>query len=159
MSACIIPTTPDFQDPLAGPNYPPYIESATPDFGSTVTPPQLRFSVTVTDPNVGDDLFVLWLADYPGVNRRTVPGDRASVSHSTTGAPLHESLSAPVDCTVDNLVSDTNGTHRIEVIIADRPFVDPVSPDTHLDLVAKPGFAVRASWVLEQLFCPSGPTP
>jgi hypothetical protein len=154
MSACIIPTSPDFQDPMAGSNYPPYFESATPDFNSIVTPQQLTFSVTVTDPNVGDDLFVEWFADYPGANYRPLPAP-SSVAHSTNGQPLHATLTATVDCSIDNLVPNTNGEHRIEVIVADRPFVDPIPPETRLDLVPTPGFAIRASWLLEQLSCPS----
>src|SRR5450432_1643876 len=52
-SACIIPLGPDFQDPVAEPNDPPFFESASPDFGSIVTPPAtspLTFAVTLTDP-------------------------------------------------------------------------------------------------------------
>jgi hypothetical protein len=157
MSACIIPTDRDFQDPVASQNYAPYIESATPDFGSIVTPPALTFSVTVTDPNLGDDLYIRWLADYPGANYRPVPADPSFVAHSTNGQPLAAPVTATVDCTVDNLVTTTDGEHRIEVIIADRPFLDPIPPNTNLDLVTSPGLVVRASWTLEQLSCPSSP--
>jgi hypothetical protein len=155
MSACIIPTSPEFQDPPAAPNYPPYILSATPDFNSIVTPPQLRFAVTVTDPNVGDDLYVEWFADYPGADYRSVPAMPSFVAHSTNEQPLKASLTAIVDCTIDHLVTTTDGEHRIEVIVADRPFVDPIPPETRLDLVTPPGFAARAGWVLEQLSCPT----
>ena len=158
-SACIIPVGPDFQNPIAGPNNAPYIIGATPDFGAIVTPPQLTFSVTVTDPNIGDDLYVRWLADYPGANYRQVNTGRSFVSHSMNGQPLRETVQAIVDCLLDNLGMTSDGEHRVEVIVADRPFVDPIPPDTHLDLVMDPGLVVRASWVLEQLSCPSSPTP
>ena len=158
-SACIIPVGPDFQNPIAGPNNAPYIIGATPDFGAIVTPPQLTFSVTVTDPNIGDDLYVRWLADYPGANYRPVMAMPSFVAHSTNGQPLRASVSAIVDCVLDNLAMTSDGEHRVEVIVADRPFVDPVPPDTRLDLVMDPGLAVHASWVLEQLSCPSSPTP
>jgi len=161
-SACIIPLGPDFQDPVAEPNDPPFFESASPDFGSIVTPPAtspLTFAVTLTDPNVGDDLYIEWQADYPGVNHRPLVGTKPFVPHSLNGTPLHETVTANVDCIVDNLTPTPNGEHQIEVIVADRPFVEPAPPSTQLDLVEKPGFAIHASWFVEQLTCPSSPTP
>jgi hypothetical protein len=155
-SACIIPLGPDFQDPVATPNAAPYFESAHPDFGSVVTPPGLQFTVTVTDPNVGDDLHIRWVADYPGANYRTLTPE-SFVAHSTNGTPLRTTVSATVDCLLDNLAMTSDGEHRVEVIVADRPFVE--SSGTQLDLVMDPGLVVRASWVLEQLSCPSAPTP
>jgi len=103
-SACIIPLGPDFQDPVAEPNDPPFFESASPDFGSIVTPPAtspLTFAVTLTDPNVGDDLYIEWQADYPGVNHRPLVGTKPFVPHSLNGTPLHETVTANVDCIVD----------------------------------------------------------
>jgi hypothetical protein len=158
MSACIIPVGPNFQDPPAAPNFPPYIVSATPDFNSIVTPPQLTFAVTVTDPNVGDDLYIRWLADYPGANYRTVMGT-SFVAHSANGQVLAATVTGTVDCTLDNLAMTTDGEHRIEVIVADRPFVEPGPGNTQLDLVTPPGFVVRAGWTLEQLSCASSPSP
>lgn len=159
-SACIIPLGPDFQDPVAGPNDPPFFESASPDFGSIVTPPatppSVVFSVTLTDPNVGDDLYIEWQADYPGVNHRPLVGT-PFVHHDINGKPLHQAVTATVDCIVDNLTPTPNGEHQIEVIVADRPFVEPAPGDTHLDLVEKPGFAIHASWFVEQLICPAAP--
>jgi hypothetical protein len=157
-SACIIPLGPDFQDPVAEPNAAPYFESAHPDFGSVVTPPGLQFSVTVTDPNVGDNLYVRWLADYPGANYRPVTAE-SFVAHSTNGQPLRQNVTATVDCLLDNLAMTSDGEHRVEVIVGDRPFVDPMPGDTRLDQVMDPGLVVRASWVLEQLTCPSSSTP
>jgi len=149
MSACIIPIGPDFQDPSASANYPPYIESFTPDFNSITTPPSpLSFSVTVTDPNLGDDLYVEWFADYPGINYRLVA--QTMIAHSMNGQPLHQPVSATVDCVGDHLLQTPNGDHRIEVIIADRPFSQMVPPT-----VAPPGFIIYASWAIEQLSCPS----
>jgi hypothetical protein len=154
-SACIIPLGPDFQDPVSEPNDAPYIIGAIPDFTSVVTPPQLDFSVTVTDPNVGDNLYIRWLADYPGANYRPLMADPPFVAHSTNGQPLRKSVSTTVDCFLDNLAMTSDGEHRVEVLVADRPFVD----GTQLDMVMDPGLVVRASWVLEQLSCPSAPTP
>jgi hypothetical protein len=154
MSACIIPLGPDFQDPSASANYAPYFESAIPDFNSIVTPPQLTFTLTVTDPNLGDNLYVEWFADYPGANYRSVPAP-LTFPHSMNNQPLHQPVTATIDCIADHLAPTNDGEHRIEVIVADRPFVDPVPPETRLDLVQDPGFVVRGSWILEQLSCPS----
>jgi len=157
MSACIIPVAPEFQDPAASPNYAPYIQTATPDFGLIVTPPQLTFSITATDPNLEDDLHIRWVADYPNptqvANYRTLVEDQV-IPHSINGEPS-PIPSFTVDCVVDNLAATSDGNHRIEVIVADRAFVTN-PPGDQLDKVEPPGLVARAFWFLEQLSCPSG---
>ena len=154
MSACIIPVAPDFQDPPAAPNYAPYIISANPDFDSIVATQAPMFSVTVTDPNVGDDLHFRWLADCPSAsgNYRTLVEDFV-IAHSADGQPQQAIDAFTVDCAVDNLAMTADGQHRIEVVIADRPFISN-PPDGKLDDVTSPGFAVRASWIM-QIACAS----
>ncbi|HZL16810.1 MAG TPA: hypothetical protein VFG23_03585 [Polyangia bacterium] len=153
MSACIIPVAPEFQDPTASPNYAPYVTSFSPDFDSIVTSQMPSFSVTFTDPNVGDDLHVRWLADYPSTtgNYRTLVEDFIYV-HSADGQPQQPTDTRSVDCTVDNLAMTSDGQHRIEAIIADREFAPP--SDGKLDGVDPPGLVARAAWIL-QITCPS----
>lgn len=154
MSACIIPTTPDFQDPLAGTNYAPYIVSATPDFGSIVASQTPTFTVTATDLNIGDDLHFRWLADYPSTsgNYRTLVEDSVHV-HSQDGTPLQATDRFAVDCAADNLAMTADGQHRIEAIVADRAFVQNPS-DGKLDEVVEPGLVTRAFWII-QVACSS----
>src|SRR5437870_8232998 len=56
MSACIIPAGPQFQDPAGVPDSPPFLLAVSPDEGSTTT--KDTFTVTPSDINVGDDLYV-----------------------------------------------------------------------------------------------------
>jgi hypothetical protein len=156
MSACIIPLGPDFQDPSGAQNYPPYIISATPDFDSIVS--TLMFSVTITDPNVGDNLHVRWVADYPSTTQdyRTLIPDSVH-EHSANGELLHATDQFNLDCVADNLAMTSTGQHRIEAIVADRPYLtDPV--DGKLDDVESGGYVTRATWIV-QVACTSSPQP
>src|SRR5215471_15875644 len=75
MSACILPVAPEFQDPPASENFGPVITDSSPALGSVVTKvggaPLPPFRVTITDPNLGDNLHVRWLADYPPRSNNT----------------------------------------------------------------------------------------
>src|SRR4051812_5161685 len=61
---CILPVSPRFEDPPAPGNYPPEIDTTAPAQGTiwTVQPGEVaHFSVTVSDPNNDDNLFVRWI--------------------------------------------------------------------------------------------------
>jgi hypothetical protein len=150
VSSCVVPVAPSFQDPPTAPNYSPYIISANPDFGAIVATSTPMFSVTVTDPNVGDDLHVRWLADYPsttGSYRTLVPD--FFIAHAADGQPLHATSSFTIDCAVDNLAMTSDGQHRIEAIVADRGFV-PNPPNNQLDAVTDDGLVARAFWLVQK---------
>jgi hypothetical protein len=163
MSACITPVAPEFQDPAASPNYAPYIQSVSPPFGSVVSiplsqnPVSQNFQVTVTDPNVEDNLFYRWVADYPPYTTNTRTLADAEFPHMVNGQPQDAVISRTIGCT-DTLAITADGQHRLEVIVADRPFAAPIPPDMSLDLVNPPGFVVRASWTF-QIACQSPPPP
>src|SRR4051812_34931695 len=91
MSGCVVPVTPAFQDPPASQNYAPVFLNVDPEIGAVVT--RSAFLVTVTDPNVGDDLYVRWIADYPPYSNNTrtlLPTTK--VTHSADGKPLSRDL-------------------------------------------------------------------
>src|SRR4051812_34452857 len=85
MSACIIPAGPEFQDPPGVPDSPPMLLSVSPDFGSTTTKDGPMFMVQPTDVNVGDDLYVLWLTEYPP--EQFFVSQPVTIPHSEDGAP------------------------------------------------------------------------
>jgi hypothetical protein len=153
MSACVLPITPEFQDPPASANYAPVIVSAMPDIGSIVTATNPSavptFTVFVTDPNLGDELHVRWIADFPPetANTRFLEKD-FPITPSSGMAPSGNSSVTP-GCTGDlaNIPQ-----HQIMAVVADRLFDDTLPPmGTPIDLtkLAKPeGKKVIATWIL-----------
>ena len=68
LSACVIPVGPRFEDPPGQENFAPEIENADPLQGGVVTVPSntaKKITITVTDPNAFDDLYIRWIAEYP----------------------------------------------------------------------------------------------
>jgi hypothetical protein len=152
MSACVLPIAPDFQDPLSSPNYSPFIISSSPPAGSIVTgmpTTTTTFRVTVSDPNVGDDLHIRWLVDYPPLSptiTRIVPD--TTISHSADGQPIVQDAFEPIGCS-QQLLSPTLNQHQVMVLIADRPFETlRLDQDNVTKLVDDAGFVVSASWIL-----------
>ena len=153
MSACVVPVAPNFQDPPGGlPNIAPYLLSVVPDLGTFVPVITQDFQVTVTDQNVGDDLYYVWAIDYPPFNNavtRTSPG---KVLHLQTGVQLSAPLSLAVTCALAPV--PTIAVHRLEFIVADRP-LDPSMPNNRLDQVVQGsgGLVAYADWKF-QITCP-----
>lgn len=153
MSACVVPVAPTFQDPPAGlPNIAPYLVSVVPDLGTFVPVITQDFQVTVTDQNVGDDLYYVWAIDYPPFNSavtRTSPGE---VHHLQNGTQLSAPLSLAVTCALAPVA--TIAVHRLEFIVADRP-LDTTMPNNRLDEVepGSDGLVAYADWTF-QITCP-----
>jgi hypothetical protein len=154
MSACVLPIAPDFQDPLSSPNYSPFIISSSPQAGSIVTgmpTTTTTFRVTVSDPNVGDDLHVRWLADYPplsAANTRLLVSDSV-ISHSADGQPIVQDVSVAIGCR-QSVLSPQLTQHQVTVLVADRAYEAlPLDGSDNLTkLVDDAGFIVSASWIL-----------
>jgi hypothetical protein len=142
MPACIIPVAPEFQDPAGVPNSPPFIiqEETSPPFGAEVVDP--TFAITISDPNVGDDLHVRWLADYPGPATRTIEADHLYIARKD-GLPLRQRVPVTVDCSLYQLSPDLD-RHQIIAVVADRLFADP-SPNS-LTLVTQDSEPAFAFW-------------
>jgi hypothetical protein len=155
MSACVLPIGPDFQDPLSSPNYAPYFVDTLPIAGSIVTATDTvpQFRVTVQDPNVGDDLEVRWIADYPPFTANTRVIKTTPVPHAAVPQPQDET--ATPNCTIDSLAKIPS--HQLYVVVADRPFLDPVAGKP-VDVEALPldGRKDSRSWTLN-LDCSQAP--
>jgi hypothetical protein len=160
MSACIIPVAPNFQDPPSTPDSPPYLSNFQPNAGSIVTvpvPDGLVFSANVTDPDLGDTLQVRWAVDYPPYTIGNTVDDQAPILPSANGQPINSLVSENVNCVfVNGSTPSTEGTHRLELIVANRKFSDPSTqpPDQALDSIDEAGFVVRASWTFV-ISCPA----
>src|SRR5437667_1477277 len=104
------------------------------------------FTVTVSDPNPGDDLFIRALADYPDVSNNTRPiGGDQRIPHSLDGSLLRQDVTINVSCNT-NVLAASITEHPITIIIADRPF-GPVIPQPTA-LTSPDGLFVTANWVL-----------
>jgi hypothetical protein len=128
-AGCVIPFGPDFQDPPEGTNSPPEILTSTPALGAVVTvaspKTSAQFSVTITDHNAGDTLFVRWLANYPDYVRGTtlkLEGPRDQYPPSTDGHPWVQQVVNTIDCL--DVAPDGLPQHRISFAVADRAFLD-----------------------------------
>jgi hypothetical protein len=126
MSACIIPVGPEFQDPPATVDAPPYVLSSTPQVATPVTVApngEVDFVVTVVDPEVGATIYYQWALDYPP----NVPGTTLSggppdeILPLGDGKPTQGALKTfPLRCTTF-LASPTSGSnHVLALILADR---------------------------------------
>jgi hypothetical protein len=161
MSACVLPIAPEFQDPPAAANVAPSFTDVVPPIGMIVdgTPTRVPvFTVSVTDMNLGDNLHVRFLADFPPftANTRTLMKD-TEIAHRTDGRPILQDVSETPNCTVDSLAKIPQ--HQIMAIVADRPFDDSPPPAgmtadlTKLLDPAGDGRKTIATWTLN-LECP-----
>jgi hypothetical protein len=149
-SGCVLPIGPEFQDPPATQNYAPVILAAEPPLGKRVTVPSFR--VTVQDPNVGDDLFVRFVADFPPVGDNMKFLKDVKVDHHPDGTLLSEDVRLDVLC---NAVVPLP-SHQITVIVADRKFsLNDRSPSQPADPLRLPDEArkIVGTWTLD-LECP-----
>lgn len=144
--------------PASSVNLSPVITDTAPTRGmivdGTAAPP--TFTVSVTDPNLGDDLHVRFLADFPPdtANTRALMRDML-INHRSDGKPILQDVSETPSCVVDNLAKIPQ--HQIMAIVADRPFDDsspPAGMPADLTKLADPdGHEVIATWTLD-LECP-----
>ncbi len=123
-SGCVVPVGPKWSDPDN--NYPPTIASATPPVGTVLghgvdggTSGQVEVEVLLADQNMGDNLYLRWIVDYPPyVSGRTLlalettkPGGETVVRTAALFAP---------DCV--SIRSRTLADHRLLLAVSDRPF-------------------------------------
>jgi hypothetical protein len=155
MSACVLPIAPEFQDPPASRNFDPTFVVTEPKVGAAVT--KASFRVTVTDPNVGDDLYVRWIANFPPASGDTRAIKDDFKRHSNDGTPLFAEFSIEPEC-IRDLVANLP-SHRVMVVISDRPFLglmQPGSPDIDYARIAPNAGRLIGTWTLDQL-CMTGP--
>jgi hypothetical protein len=160
MSACVLPIAPAFQDPAASVNYAPEILLPDPMLGSIVSGTPMKaptFHVTVSDPNVGDTLYVRFLADYPPntANTRNLTPPERTFAPTADGTRIVGDVDVTPSCSVFNLANIP--IHQIMVVVADSPFLDALpEPGQPVDLTKlkdPSGLEVFGSWTLE-MECP-----
>lgn len=132
VAACVVPVAPDFQTPVKAPNYYPYFSQTAPVQDSTYTVPtagnSVRFLASVGDQNLGDTLYVRWVADYPlyvqGISKVLIDDTIASTGlafpPSTPPMEIRADIPCEFKCTD---FAQTTQQHRLVVIVSDRPFV------------------------------------
>ena len=132
MFACVIPVAPDFQDPLAAANIPPYLHDPTPPFNSTVSiisttssVPHYTFTSQVTDPNVNDTLLVRWILNYPpSSGTTTVSFDSPSSGPPATGTSHNYETTFDMYCgRVSGIASGV--PQHLSLVVSDRPWQMP----------------------------------
>jgi hypothetical protein len=151
---CVLPLAPAFEDPPEQQNYPPSVVSTEPPQGIVQAG---TLSVTVTDPNVSDDLYIRWIGEFPPYTQNShLLKDDTKVQHSADGSQLLEMRSLEnLNCL--SLASQT-ALHPVTALVTDRPFPDPAQfPNlSREDLLTKlddHGAKAEAHWTVN-VSCP-----
>jgi len=165
LSGCVVPISPDFTDPPVAQNFPPQFLS------DTATPPFLaetaltKFSVTVTDPNGGDDLYVRWYVDYPPVSQsftRSLFAFITTIVHRADGAQQFTQIDMTVDC-IRDFLNSAIPRHQIAVLVGDRDFAPEAGDLTQLKadptMLKDGSHATVAGWFLDKQCPADGTTP
>ena len=163
LCGCVVPISPDFTDPPVAQNYPPqlFADPAQPFLMETT---RSNFSVTVTDPNGGDDLYVRWYADYPPVSpsfTRLLFAQITTIVHRADGAQQFTPIDMTVDCARD-ILSSAIPQHQIAVLVGDRDFATEASDLTLLKdptMLKDGSHAVVGGWFLDRQCPGDGTTP
>jgi hypothetical protein len=147
ISGCVVPVAPTWSDPDR--NYPPSIASADPPVGTILgrgidggPPTTVEVKVELADQNVGDNLYLRWIIDYPPASADTSvletikPGGDAIVRTADIFAP---------DCRADHL-SRTVSEHRLLLAVSDRPFASDDPGSTTTPDQVNGGYLVEAVW-------------
>ncbi len=151
-SGCIIPLAPEFEDPPATINYAPYIENSLPTLGSEITAPpsgDVSFSLTVSDPNLGDTLYVRWISDYPPYSDDSRQlGDLIEIAPPADGKPARAPMRFSPSCVVHSIARGLT-RHRIMVAVSDRKFLpEQTSPELPFTLVPPDAHLIVGTWTL-----------
>jgi hypothetical protein len=150
-TGCVIPLAPEFEEEK---NAAPELISVTPAAGTIVAKPDRGFNVTIEDLNQTDTLYVRWLIDYPPYDALTSRIDR-SPDQAPVGAgmPNRHKLPTFTPSCLFHQISPTLDEHRLMLVVADRPFLDPesgmVSPDQKLDGTTEGAKVLRVFWTFE----------
>jgi hypothetical protein len=152
----VIPIGPDFQDPVASPNFPPVLYNETPIEGaSLMVSRDQRPVVTVFahDDNPGDTLSYEWVLDYPPFAANTTAVLAQPNLRPPASGPQTQMISLTVTC---DLGWALNGPtqRRLQLILSDRPLSGNL--DTQLALPGDP--VARDNWTVT-LSCPPPGSP
>lgn len=117
MLGCVLPVSPDFQNPPLAPNYPPSFDFFEPYQETDVSQLPQDFTVLLSDPNPQDTLHVRWAIDYPPYvqSRSLLVIDEQTLTPGSL---------KPVSYHLDSCANfkATGAEHKVAVIVSDRPF-------------------------------------
>lgn len=151
MSACIIPAGPEFQDPPGIQNSPPFVFAVSPLEGFNVVDPAPTFSVRVSDLNLGDDLWIMWIFEYPNTPSETRPQKPELIKHSNPESPIRDAAPFSPTCGyINNHVS----SHQVMAAISDREFI-PTDDNAALLTTKSDKMPLVVTWTWQKT-CPGG---
>jgi hypothetical protein len=125
--ACVLPISPEFQDPPGAPNAAPEITGSNFFPGAQVVATTMQtFSFTISDPNGSATLYVRWVADVDpfSANARIIERN-IPFPPNADGSPQVSPVQETIFC--NNLASGP--THQIVAAVADHPFRDDINND------------------------------
>ena len=157
---CVVPLAPDFEDPPALPNYPPYFLNSEPGAQLAVTAPKV-FTVTVVDPNPQDVLYARWVSDYPPftqfLSKIVLSADAIAPNQPGGGTALMSYFTGGEPGSLKQMCADfipsPNPTHSLALIVSDRPFLSTTqvapNPDYRYNAIVAPDdVAIMQGWLV-----------
>jgi hypothetical protein len=133
---CVVPVGPDFQDPQAIDEQPPYLVqfsvAAIPGTSVTLNATKFTFSVGFGDANLNDTLTGRWMANYPpnvSMSTAQIDGDMVGV-HDPKNSGGVAIFSEQLDC--DDFLKAAD--RSLTLIVSDRGFSPPADPSTNAAL-------------------------
>lgn len=142
VGACVIPLPPEVIDTDAGIDYPPVIVATIPPmpgiFQFESNPPR-EYSLTVSDQDIADVLYVRVIRDLNNQAPQPFPVASKEVANDARGSDLRQfTMDSSPFC-------GSTGEHTLDVFVADRPFEESsISTKTKQGL----GHVTTRSWVL-----------
>jgi hypothetical protein len=115
-----VPVAPEFRDPDKVENFPPYFEGSTPIFWKREVFAPQTFTVKVRDRNPLDNLYVRWVSDYPEFEEAF-----SKLLAESMGGSVTDFSYGPIPADCKDFAQGRDATHRLVVIVSDRPFNPP----------------------------------
>jgi hypothetical protein len=156
--ACVVPVSPEFQDPPGTLNAAPEISNPKPFPGPVAGTTEQTFSFNVSDPNGGSPLYMRWLSDFvpfSGIASRKIIPMMVTVSPSADGSIKNVLIEQKVQCS--DVYGEQTSTHQIIAAVSDRPYLDDGSTNW-LD-IPDPGKQNTIVWTLTLTSCPMSQSP
>ncbi len=127
MSACVVPVAPDFRDPPATLEAPPYIVTSNPPINTSVTVPPggfFTFTAELNDVTPGATIYYLWAFDYPPYDQAITRsgGPTNPITPGVDGQPTDGQISFDLNCRTISPAPGGGPVHYFSLLVADRQF-------------------------------------
>jgi hypothetical protein len=146
---CVIPVGPDFRDPERVENLPPFFTGSEPFFERILAAPQ-TFTVRIQDRNPLDLLYVRWVSDYPIYAQAS--SRLLEAKNEVVQGDGETSVSLTILAGCGTLADPATTNHRLVVIVADRPFVEPPerasNPDYRYNAATEKAQPIMGGWTV-----------